>query len=451
MILKCVKTGINGEGIAYLDRKPVFIDGFFPDEEAEVTITAENETYCFGKIEKLLHESAERRKPECAFQADCGGCPLMPLKYGAQLKYKKRLLEESLYKYGNVRREFVRDVKTAEKLTGYRNQCKLPVSTSNGKPVTGMYKVRSNHFIQISECPIHEPLLESARKQILKLAAKHRLSAYDQKTGKGLRYLIIRVMDAKIQCVLVTGRDRIPDEFIKDVMNLKHMSSLFQSVNTEKNTPEIIGSKLKKLAGTDTITAEICGIKLQLSPQSFFQLNTKAAEGLYELAVSKIDPCGVLAEAYCGIGAMSLLAAKKAQRVYGIESVKEAVINAARNAASNGIENCEFICADAAEGLRQLSSEEKIDTLLLDPPRSGLDDNMIKTILNVLPERIIYVSCNPPTLAKNLKELKKEYRLVTVIPYDMFPNTPHIESVSVLIRNGVKDAPKKRRKKTKTQ
>ena len=447
MILKCVKTGINGEGIAYKDKKPVFIEGFFPGEEAEVTITAEHETYCYGTAEKLLHESSERRKPECEFQEKCGGCPLMPLKYGAQLKYKKRLLEESLYKYGNVRREFIRDVRTAEKITGYRNQCKLPVGTADGRPVTGMYKVRSNHFVEIGSCPIHEPLIESTRKQVLKLAAKHRIGAYDQKEGKGLRYLIIRVMDEQVQCVLVTGRDALPQAFIDDVMKVRHMCSLFQSVNTQKNSPEIFGSKLKKLAGADTVSAAVCGIKLQLSPQSFFQLNTKAAEGLYELAVSKIDACDVLAEAYCGIGAMSLLAAKKAKRVYGIESVSDAVINAAQNAAANGIGNCEFICADAAEGLRQLASEEKIDTLLLDPPRSGLDDNMVRTILKVLPSKIIYVSCNPATLAKNLKELKKEYRLVTVIPYDMFPNTPHIESVSVLIRSGFSDVKRRRKKK----
>jgi 23S rRNA (uracil-5-)-methyltransferase RumA len=175
-------------------------------------------------------------------------------------------------------------------------------------------------------------------------------------------------------------------------------------------------------------------ILLNLAPQSFFQLNVSQALQLYQTAVGKIDPCKVMVEAYCGIGAMSLMAADKAEKIYGIEVVPDAIANAKDNAALNHISNCEFICRDAAEGLREIAAKENVDILLADPPRSGMDDAMLDAILAAKPKKIIYISCNPATLAKNLKDLKHDYHVVTIIPFDMFPQTPQIESITVLER-----------------
>lgn len=177
------------------------------------------------------------------------------------------------------------------------------------------------------------------------------------------------------------------------------------------------------------------GVTISLSPESFFQLNVPQAEKMYETAVSKIDPCGTLVEAYCGVGVMSLMAASKAQHVIGIESVPKAIRNAKANAEANHIDHCEFWCMDAAEGLYKAAAKSSVDTLLVDPPRSGMDAKMIETILKVKPKKIIYISCSPSTLGKNLNDLKHQYHPVTILPFDLFPHTPHVESITVLERD----------------
>ncbi len=436
MKIRFIKMGINGEGIGYLDRKPVFCDGVLPGETAEVEITEDNGRFIRAKLRKIIERSEDRVRPLCPYQRECGGCALMCLKKEKHKEYKKQLLEEALYKYGNVKRHFVRQVHEGETFTGFRNQLKLPVREIDGRLVSGMYKTGTNHFLAVDECAVHDPLLEKTRKEVLDVLNRHGLKAYDKKTKSGIRCLVMRVMDEKVQCTLITGHDKFTASCVEDLMKTEHLVSLFQSVNTETKGSAFFDSKTVLLAGEKTLALETNGIRLQLSPQSFFQLNREQAEKMYAMAVSKVDPCGLLVEAYCGIGAMSLMAAKKADRVIGIEYIRDAIDNAKQNAELNGIANCEFLCADAAEGLYKAARKQPVDCLLADPPRSGMDENMIAAILKVLPKKIIYISCNPATLAKNLKDLKKSYQVQTVIPYDLFPFTPHVESITVLTRNG---------------
>lgn len=436
MKIKFVKMGINGEGIGYSNRMPVFCDGVLPGETAEVEVTEENRTYARAKLRKLLTRSYDRVRPLCPYQRECGGCALMTLKREKQKEYKKQLLEEALFKYGNVKRHFVREVHESDHFEGYRNQCKLPLRSENGKIVSGMYKTGTNHFLTVEECAIHDPLLENTRKQVLDVLNRHEYRAYDKKTKSGMRSLVMRVMDEKVQCTLITGHDKFTASFVEDVMKIKAVASLFQSVNTETKGTGFFGSKTVCLAGEKELPLKVGDIELRLSPQSFFQLNKEQAEKMYEMAVSKVDPCSLLVEAYCGIGAMSLMASNKAEHVIGIEYIQDAVDNAAKNAELNGINNCEFICADAADGLYKAARTQEVDVLLADPPRSGMDDRMIEAVLKVLPKKIIYISCNPATLARNLKALKQNYQVQTVIPYDLFPHTPHVESITVLTRNG---------------
>ena len=434
MKLKFIRMGINGEGIGYHNRMPVFCDGVLPNETAEIEITDQKERYAKAKLVRLIERSPDRTKPVCAHQKDCGGCPLMCVKPRAQAKYKTDLLAEALYKYGNVKRHFIRNMRQSEDILGFRNQCKLPFGEENGKLVCGMYKSGTNHFVTINDCPVHDPLLEKARKAVLEVLNAYHMHAYDKKTKRGMRYLVMRVMDAKIQCTLITGQETIAKRLIEDIMAIEGIYSLHQSVNTDPKAPSLFGSAVTLLAGEETLPLTIGDITLALSPDSFFQLNTKQAEKMYETAVSKIDRCDLLVEAYCGIGAMSLMAHKKADRIVGIEYVENAVINARANAENNRITNTEFICADAADGLYKAARTQQVDILLADPPRSGMDEKMIEAILRTLPEKIIYISCNPATLAKNLKELKKEYLVQTVIPFDLFPQTPLVEAICVLTR-----------------
>ena len=434
MKLTVKKTGINGEGIAYYDHKPVFIDGALPGETVLAEITEQKATYAKAQLQKILVRSPERVRPVCRYQKECGGCPLMSFSQKAQRETKISLLSEALYKYGNVKSHFIRALHEAPRQTGYRNQFKLPVHSEDGKLVTGMYAAGSNRFVAIDRCEIHDPALEKARTEVLNVLNRHGFPAWDPKTSAGLRYLIMRIMNGKIQCTLVTGRNEIPEELTADLSRIKGMAGIFQSVQTAKKAAEIFGSRPKLLYGENFLEVQTGDVSISLSPQSFFQLNTEQAMELYKTAVSKIDRCDVLAEAYCGVGAMSFLAAEKAKKIIGIENVRDAVDNANETARKYGFDHITFMHADAAEGLRKTAETEKIDCILMDPPRSGLDDEMISAVLEAAPKKIIYISCNPATLGKNLKLLKHNYHVVTVIPFDLFPQTPHIESVTVLER-----------------
>ena len=435
MKILCKKMGINGEGIGYIEKTPVFCEGVLPGETAEVRVIESKKTYMRAEAEKILRRSPARIRSVCRYQKSCGGCALMTMKYEEQLKWKKEILAEALLKYGNVKRHFIREFKAAECTTGYRNQCRLPVSFFDGELVTGMYQTNSNHFMTIRDCPAHDPALESFRKKILKVLNRHQMKAYDNRSRRGIRGLMIRVLDETAHVTLITGKESIPQEVIDDLMNIDGLKGVHQSVNTEKNTVGLLGKAVKTIAGEDKITVSIHDIDLRLSPDSFFQLNRAQAEKLYETAVSKIDSCDTLVEAYCGVGAMSLMAASKAKQVIGIENVANAVKNAEENASLNNISNASFLCADAAVGLYKAASRYEIGCLLADPPRAGMDEAMIEAIMKVLPKKIIYISCNPATLAKNLKELKHHYHVESIIPFDMFPNTPQIESITVLERD----------------
>ncbi|NCB33889.1 MAG: 23S rRNA (uracil(1939)-C(5))-methyltransferase RlmD, partial [Erysipelotrichia bacterium] len=294
-----------------------------------------------------------------------------------------------------------------------------------------------NHFVPVSHFVTHTPELEAVRLQVMDILKKHHFHPYDPKSRRGLRTLVLRVIDHQVQCTLVTGRETISQETLEALMAIEGMRTVAQSLNTEKKNPRIFGST-RVLAGEPSIELHLSGLKLYLSPESFFQLNLAQAEALYQMAAAKIDPCRTLVEAYCGIGTMSLLSAGKAEEIIGMESVKDAVRNAARSAEANGITNVHFIAEDAGTGLANIVRDQSVDTLLADPPRTGMDEHMIDVIMSSNIHRIVYVSCDPATLGKNISLLKKAYDVRTVIPYDMFPNTPHVESLTVLERRGGK-------------
>lgn len=428
------KIGINGEGIGYVDHKPVFCDGVLPGETAEVEITDQKRNYAKAELKKITWYSKDRVKTVYPYYIE-EGCPLMIMKYEKQLEYKKQLLTEAIYKYAHVRAHFVRDIHPSVPSIGYRSQCKLPVQASNRVLTTGMYVPGSNHYHPIDHSIIHTEELEKVRIQVLEYLNNAHIHDYDEKMQKGLRYLVIRAINGKSQVTFVTGKNRLPEKLIEDVMSIPGMTGVYQSINTDPKTPLIFGSSLETLAGEAGMPVTIGDITLTLSPESFFQLNVPQAEELYKTAVSKIDKCNTLVEAYCGVGAMSLMAHKKAKHIIGIESVPKAIHNAKLNAENNNIKNCDFWCMDAAEGLYKAASRSEIDTLLVDPPRSGMDEKMIEAILKVKPKKIIYISCSPSTLGKNLNDLKHQYHPVTIIPFDLFPHTPHVESITVLDRD----------------
>ncbi|MBP3891149.1 MAG: 23S rRNA (uracil(1939)-C(5))-methyltransferase RlmD [Solobacterium sp.] len=432
MKLKFEKIGINGEGIAKYKNIPVFCDGVLPGEYAEVEMIKDYGRYQMAKRKKVLTQSPYRIPPICPNQERCGACALMHAQESAQEIYKKDLLEEALWKYAHVKNHFIRTLRPSKKTLYYRTACKLPIQMVDGELVSGMYQPGTNHFIPIADCFVHTKELEQFRKAILDVLNAFSIQAYDPKTKSGIRYLVLRRIQNHGQCTLVTGKDSLSKELIQALSKIPFMDALGQSINTKHKNHAIFETKTKLLYGSKTIEVAFNGLKIQLSPESFFQLNVEQAEALYSLAVSKIDPCDTLVEAYCGVGVMSLLAASKVKHVIGIELTPEAIHNAKENAKKNHITNVTFKCGDAAKQYTKLSKTKRIDTLLVDPPRSGLDEAMMEAILQNPPEKIIYVSCNPATLAKNLKALKHIYQVRTVLPFDFFPQTPLVEAIVVL-------------------
>lgn len=437
MQMEFIKMGINGEGIGYLDQKPVFCPGVLPGETAEVRITEKNRSFFRAECVRLTGKSEHRIQPASKEEYESGSAPLMILKYEQQLAYKKQLLEEALWKYGHVNRKLIRDMRPSPLASGYRSECKLPVGEEDGKLVMGLYKAGSNQLIPVKRFVSHTAELEEKRLQALKILQASKLRAYDKKTGHGLRWFVMRVIGGRAQLTLVTGKDQISPAVTDSLMKIEGMTGVFQSINDRKK-PEGIFGATKLLAGEETMEIEIHGLKLQLSPQSFFQLNVPQAEALYAMAVDKLDECDHLFEGYCGVGAMSMMARNKARRITGAENVKQAIRNAQAAAEANRVPNVSFVCADSAEAFISARKKLDIDAVIADPPRSGMDDEMINALLKSSVRKIIYISCNPATLGKNLKELKKSYDIRTVIPYDMFPGTPHVEALCVLERTGGK-------------
>ena len=437
------KIGINGEGIAYLEGKPVFVDQLLPGEAAEIVLLDSQPRYAKGQVVKRLNDSPQRVKPQCPVQGRCSGCPFMILKPEAQLQVKRELVQEALIKYAGLPRGKVQPVIASPSGLGYRNQCKLPIREERGRLVNGLFEEGSNRVMPIAHCLIHDPDLEALRKQVLALANQFRLKAYDPKRGTGLRTLVLRGFDGQYQCVLVSGEDSLPKEFIEKLKAIPGMTCIMQNINPDKRTRQLFSNRWSLLAGEDRLPVQFGDVRLSLSCASFFQLNRPQALQMMRMAASLIEPCDTLVEAYSGVGGISLMLKEKAKTIIGIEFVPEAVENAKENARLNQAENVRFVCGDAAKEMKKLIRRTKIDAVVVDPPRTGLDGAMIESLRQCQPKQIVYISCNPATLGKNLKELMDLYEVKTVIPFDMFPNTPHVETV-VLLSKGEIDSKKVR-------
>ena len=431
MRMEIKKTGINGEGIGYLNRKPVFVTGCFAGETAEVKIIEDRGKYLRGKTERIIVRSPYRTQSICPYSKECGSCPFIDLKYEAQLKYKEEILQETLNKYCDLEIKF--EHINPSRQFGYRNKLNMPVTADkNGRLHTAMYHAGSNHAVVIDDCPLHDKELERVRKAVLKALNRAKMTVYQHSVKKGIRQLIIRGF-RQFQVILITGSETINVQVIAEIMAIPGVVSLWQGINIQKNPVNMMPDKIKLISGKEEIELQICGYDVSLHPQAFFQLNREQAARIYdkvnELVKGKVS---LAVEAYCGIGVMSMMIHDKAQEVIGVEIDRRAVNSARRNAEANGITNVTFCCNDAGSELIRLSRKKKVDLLIADPPRTGLSDNFIQCLLKSPVRKIIYVSCNPATLARNIKELSGKYEVERVIPYDMFPNTPHIETVTVL-------------------
>ena len=425
--------GINGEGIGYDHGVPVFIPGALMHETVDVKITQEKEKYKTAKLIRVIRKSKDRVEPECRYCDSCRACTLMHLKYERQLNYKKQTLKQALKKYADI--DMPVSIIKNDNIYHYRNKFKLPFGMEKGKIVTGMYESERGRFVPIEDCIIHEEVLEKVRKQILEIMNKYKLKAYNERTREGYRSLIMRTFNNKIALVFVVGDNTDLEPMLSDLTRIEEVSSIYYSVNTNKKYINALENDLVHVFGKNCLNARINGLKLVFTPKSFFQLNTRQAEVLYDEAVSLIDENDEeVLEAYCGVGVMSLMAARKAKHVTGVEIVPDAIDNAKKNARYNKMDNVDFVVGDSGSVMEEISKEKQLDCLIVDPPRTGLDEKMINSILNSNAKKLIYVSCNPSTLAKNLNVLKEYYNIESIRAIDVFSNTEHVESIVYLAR-----------------
>ncbi|MFE6169162.1 23S rRNA (uracil(1939)-C(5))-methyltransferase RlmD [Viridibacillus arvi] len=430
----------DGAGVAKIDGYPLFIQGGLPDETAEVHVLKTLKNYGFAKIINITEPSPDRVAAPCPVFAQCGGCQLQHLSYEGQLKWKEKMVRNVMTRIGKIDAP-VLSVKGMDNPWNYRNKAQIPFGLNGEAPIAGFYKTKSHDIVDTDRCLIQtaeaDAILEGLKPRLWKLGIK----PYDEQTGQGmLRHVVVRKGRAtnEVMVVLVTKKRKFPQaeaavELIKQLV--PNVTSIMQNINGEK-TNVIFGNETLKLWGNDTIEDTIGDVRFEISARSFYQVNPEQTEVLYKQALDYADLKGdeTVIDAYCGIGSISLFLAQKAKYVMGVEIVPQAIEDAKRNAELNGFTNTYFEAGPAEEVIPRWYKEGKTaDVLVVDPPRKGCDEALLNTILEQRPKRVVYVSCNPATLARDLRILEDGgYKTQEVQPVDMFPHTAHCEAVAWL-------------------
>lgn len=440
-VVDIIDNGYDGEGIAKINEFTVFVPNAIKGEKVKILIVKVLTSYAFGKITEIIEESKYRTESDCETYKRCGGCSLRHIEYNQTLKMKQNAVQ-SLVNKTLKNKISVQETLGMENPQNYRNKAQYPVGINkDGKPVMGVFANRTHEIIPIKECFIQDKQAEKVAKFIFDFITKNNISIYDEKTRKGLvRHIVTKIgkKTNEIMCVIVINGIQMPkeDELVEAVTsNFKNVKTIVKNINM-KNTNVILGKENINLYGDGYITDILGEYTFKISPLSFYQVNPIQAEKLYNIGVegANITKDDVVFDLYCGIGTISLFMAKNAKKVYGIEIVEEAIEAAKENAKMNGVENTEFIAGDVEEILDELINEKAItpDIVMVDPPRKGLDNKSIDNILRIKPKRLVYISCNPATLVRDLAKLEDDFKIDFIKPVDMFPFTSHVECCSVL-------------------
>ena len=440
-VVDIIDNGYEGEGIAKIDNFTIFIPGAIKGEKIKILIVKVLSSHAFGKILEIINKSPERQNEDCSTYKRCGGCNLRHIKYEETLKMKQNAVQNLINKTLKNKIEVQKTV-GMENPFHYRNKAQYPFGKNkDGEPIIGVFANRTHEVIPMEKCLIQNPKSEEIAKHILGFIKENNISIYDEKTGRGLfRHVVIKVgiKTNQIMCVLVINGKTIPkeEELVQELTtNFSELTTIVKNINL-KNTNVILGQENINIYGDGYIEDKLGEYTFKISPLSFYQVNPVQAEKLYNLGVemAQISKEDTVFDLYCGIGTISLFMAKYAKKVYGIEIVKEAVDAANENAKLNNVTNTEFYAGDVEVVLDELINNHgvKADIVMFDPPRKGLDKNSINNILNIKPKKIVYISCNPATLVRDLAEFEEMYDIKNVIPVDMFPWTSHVECCSVL-------------------
>ena len=442
----CTDLSFEGKGVVKTLYGVCFVDGLFPGEEAEIEIEYKRAGSFFGKVRRLITKSPDRIQPLCGVCTACGGCQLQQLSYAAQLKYKRDKVANAFKRHLNKELDVLPTIGMDDPYH-YRNKIQVPIGRDpHGHIVSGFYRSGTHKIIPIETCYIEDKRASKIIKVIKDLMKEFKYSPYDEDTRHGLiRHVLVRSSYhyEEIMVTIVTNADEFKgkNNFVKALLTrCPKIKCVVQNINT-RDTNVILGEKERVLFGTGEIKDSILGVDFLISSKSFFQVNPVQVEKLYQTAIDFADlkKDDIVFDAYCGIGTIGLIASKKVKEVVGVEIVKEAIFDAKKNAKLNQIDNATFICNDASDAIQRFAEGKKIfDCVFVDPPRKGLDEKFVNSLLETKPKRIVYVSCEPETLARDVALLEKEYEIKEIQPVDMFPMTHHVETVvNLCLKNNV--------------
>lgn len=433
----CFDLSFEGLGVTKKGNEIVFVPGMFPGDEGDVEIEYRRAGQLFGRVRSLSKLSKDRIQPLCKIHSACGGCCFQPYSYEAELRFKTKKVKEQFRKIARM------DIDPfpclgMEKPEYYRNKIQMPFGKDRrGNIVSGFYKMGTHSIVPVEKCFIEDERSEKVFKTVRSLMKSMHIDPYDNDTRTGiLRHLLIRTSRhyPQMMVVLVTNVDRFPsrNNFVKALVQaVPEITTIVQNINT-RQTNVILGEKENVLYGKGYIEDDLCGVHFRISPKSFFQVNPIQTEVLYgeSMKAAKLTKDDIVFDAYSGIGTIGLIAAKYCGKVISVEIVKEAVADGRRNAKENHIDNFEMYCDDASSFMVQMAkNKEPVDVLFMDPPRKGSDERFLKAVLALKPKRVVYISCDPSTLARDVAYLSKAYKIESVQPVDMFPRSFHVETV----------------------
>ncbi|WP_370875981.1 23S rRNA (uracil(1939)-C(5))-methyltransferase RlmD [Evansella vedderi] len=432
----------DGAGVAKLQGYPIFVQRALPGETGDVKITKVKKNYAFGRLLNITEESKDRVEAPCPIFKQCGGCQLQHLSYPGQLKHKEKHVRDVLERIGGLTNVTVHPTLGMEDPWNYRNKAQVPFGEEEGGLIAGFYAERSHKIIDMERCMIQHEANDDVVQLIKSIAQKYGIRGYDDKAHKGtLRHVVTRYgkVTNELMVVLVTKGKELPNKknVIQEICDtLPNVKSIVQNINP-KRTNVIFGDETVVLWGEEVIYDYIGDIKFAISARSFYQVNPEQTKVLYDKALEycKLTGKETVIDAYCGIGTISLFLAQKAKHVYGVEIVPEAIVDAKKNAQINGMDNVDFAVGEAEKVIPWWYAQGiHADVMVVDPPRKGCDESLLETIVKMKPCRLVYVSCNPSTLARDLKYLEQQgFTTKQVQPVDMFPMTAHVECVAEVI------------------
>ena len=440
-VVQIIDNGFEGEGIAKIDGLTLFVPNAIKGEEIRVLIVKVLSSHAFGKILEIIERSPYRTELDCETYTRCGGCNLRHIDYEETLNIKQKAVQNLVNKNLKSKIE-VNPTWGMGNPYHYRNKLQYPVGLNKaGEPVMGVFANRTHDIIPVNDCLIQNNKANQVAKYVIDEIKKYNISVYDEKSREGIvRHIMVKIgfRTGEIMVTIVINGDFLP--YAKDIAFDLHgsyhdISSVIVNIN-KKNTNVILGDKNLNILGKGYITDELGDYLFKISPLSFYQVNPVQAEALYNIAIENagITKNDIVFDLYCGIGTISLFASKYAKKVYGIEIVEQAIEDAKWNAEFNKVDNVEFIAGDTEKLLTDLIENRKIipDVIIVDPPRRGLDNTTVNNILKIKPKRVVYISCNPATLMRDLALLEDVYEINMIQPVDMFCFTSHVECVAVL-------------------